>query len=185
MADPELRKLLEYARPVREFSQAIQTSFRLIEMAISAESSLENLKARAAAATKEVETLEARRGTLAQAVAAERESLLVPIRAETAKLAEETASLRKTMDKERTAFDEEHGRRTSVLRQLDDQARDRKARLDQEGKEMRETLAAEKRDLLKEISDLKAEAVGAADAVARLRSEYRAVQEAAARLVGR
>ena len=37
MPDPTLRQLLEFSRPIQEFSQAIQTSLRLIQAAVAAE----------------------------------------------------------------------------------------------------------------------------------------------------
>jgi len=185
MADPELRKLLEYARPVREFSQAIQTSFRLIEAALSAEGTLSNLQARAEAAASETQTLEARKSTLAEEIAREREELLAPVQAEVAKIQGDAFTFRQKAEAERTSFDEERGRRTSILRHLDEQATDSRRRNVDDLRTMTASAEAEKAKLRGEIEDLKSKVAVATEDLEQIRGEYRAVQGAAAKLAGR
>ena len=185
MAEPELRKLLEYARPVREFSQAIQTSFRLIEAAMAAEASLSNLQARADAAATQTQALEARKAMLADEVSKERDALLSPARASLLKLQEEAATVQKKAEADKAAFDEERGRRTTILRNLDEQATDARRKHADDLRGMTAAAEDEKARLRGEIEELKAKRAVASEDLDTLRKEYRAVQEAAAKLVGR
>ena len=185
MPDPTLRQLLEFSRPVREFSQAIQTAFRLVEAAVTAEGQVENLKARATAATKDVQELEARKSRLADEVAAERERLLVPTRQELVKVEGDLQSLRQVAAADKQAFDDERGRRTSILRTLEEQAttaqRDHGERL----RGFQNDVESEKARLRGEIEELKARAGIAREDLERTRTEYNQVLEAASKLVRR
>ena len=185
MPDPSLRQLLEYARPVREFSQAIQTAFRLIEAAQAAEAGLENATARTAAATKEAQVLEVRKGKLAEEIAAEREALLKPVRGEVARLGSEGAKLRAAMQADQAAFDEERGRRASILRALDEQGKDARKRNAEEAQALRAATEEERGRLQAEISELRAKAALAGEDLTKIRAEYQQLQDAGARLFGR
>lgn len=185
MPDPELRKLLEYARPVREFSQAIQTSFRLIEAAIQAEGTLANLQARAEAAATQTQALEVRRAALADEVAKEADALLAPARSALTKLEADTKTFTDKALAERAAFDEERGRRTSILRTLDEQATDARKKNVEDLRKMADATEAEKARLRGEIEELKAKAALAKEELEQVQADFRAVQVAAARLAGR
>lgn len=183
MADPELRKLLEYARPVREFSQAIQTSFRLIEAAVMVEGTLANLQARADAATAQTLALEARKATLAEEIATEAAALLAPAKAALAKLEADTKAFGDKATSDRAAFDEERGRRTTILRNLDEQATDARRKNADDLRVMAGAVEAEKARLRGEIEELKAKRGLAAQDLEKIRGQYRDVQEAAAKLL--
>jgi len=185
MPDPTLRQLLELSRPVQEFSQAIQTSFRLIQAAVGAEGQIENLKARAASAQKECEALEARKATLADEVARERESLLTPARDALTKLEGDGVTLRKTQAADQATFDGERGRRTSILRDLDDRAKQAERDHQNRIRTHRDEVETEKARLRGEIEELRAMAAIAREDLERTRTEYTQVLEAASRLVRR
>mgnify|MGYP001597583201 CR=1 FL=1 len=185
MPDPTLRQLLELARPVRDLSQAIQTAFRLIEVAQAAEAGLETAKARMEAATKEAQALEARKAKLADEIAAERESLLKPVRETVVRLEAEGATLRAAMQADKTAFDEERGRRTTILRTLDEQGKDARKRNAEETQALRATTEEERGRLQAEISELRAKTALASEDLAKIRAEYQQLQDAGARLFGR
>ena len=185
MPDPTLRQLLELARPVRDLSQAIQTAFRLIEVAQAAEAGLETAKARMEAATKEAHALEARKATLAEEIAAEREALLKPVRETVARLEAEGTTLRAAMQADKIAFDEERGRRTTILRTLDEQGKDARKRNAEETQALQAAIDKERGRLQGELSELRAQAVLAREELAKVKAEYQQLQEAGAKIFGR
>ena len=184
MADPELRKLLEYARPVREFSQAIQTSFRLIEAALAAEGTLASAKTRAETALQEAQALEARKTTLVEEVAKERESLRVPLVAEKKKLEDALTALRERIQGEQSAFDDERSRRTAILRGLDEKTKEAERAHGERLVTLKKEADQAKGTAQNEIDRLKAQADEERSKLTQLRIEYQAVQNDAAKLAG-
>lgn len=185
MPDPVLRDLLERGRPVRDFAQALQTSFRLIELAISAEATLENAIVRAHNATQEAQVLEEQKNRLAEDLAGQREALLIPVRQEVTRLEGEAAAVRKRVEDEKRALDEERGRRTSILRILDEQITDARRTTEHQLLAVRATTKTEEDKLKGDLARLGAQIGEAKRELDQLRAEYRGVQEAAAKLAGR
>lgn len=185
MPDPTLRQLLEFSRPIQEFSQAIQTSLRLIQAAVAAEGQVENLKGRAEAAAKELQTLEARRAGVAGEVSREREALLAPVKEELGRLQGDRTTLQRAMAADQAAFDEERGRRTSILKALEEQTqtaqRQHLARLRQQQDESE----AEKAKHRTAIEELMARHALVREELAKTQMEYQAVLDAASKLVRR
>lgn len=185
MPDPTLRQLLEYSRPIHEFSQAIQTSLRLIQAAVAAEGQVENLKARAEAALKDVSALEGQKARLADDVQATRDALLAPVQQELRRLEGEASAARAAMGKERTAFDEERGRRTAILRALDEQVAEARKRLNEHQVSVKAKIADADRHGTEVIAGIQARIEETTRALDRLQADYRAVQQAAAKLAAR
>ena len=185
MPDPSLRQLLEYARPVRDFAQALQTSLRLIEASLSAEATLGQATARADAASKEAQRLEQSAAKMAEDVAAQRELMLEPVRQDLLRLEGQRDALGRDIEASRRAFDEERGRRTAILRGIDEQAEEAKRRQQEQSVALRQGAKADEDRLKSDLAMIRAQVEEAQRELARLRAEYQAVQHAAAKLAGR
>ena len=185
MADPTLRQLLEYARPVREFAQTLQTALRLVEASVEAEAALASATARSQAALQRTIELETKAGQVEADVAAQREMLLTPIREEAATLEVEHRKVRDEIQRERALLDEERGRRTSILRALDEQVTSAKQRADEATLAIRRSSKAEQDRLGDDLERLRIQIEETKANLERARADYRGIQQAAAKLAGR
>lgn len=185
MADPTLRQMLEYARPIREFAQILQTALRLVEAAVEAEAALANATARSQEALKRAQEFEMKAGQVEADVAAQREVLLAPVHAEAATLAIEHRKIRDEIQRERAVLDEERGRRTSILRALDEQVEAAKRRGEESMLAIRRSSKAEQDRLGDEMERLRIQVEEMKVNVERARADYRGIQQAAAKLAGR
>ena len=140
---------------------------------------------RAEAAQREALALEERRATIQADVETERERLLAPARAELAHLSEQAQASAAQMAADRKAFEEELGRRTNIVRTIEEQTQTaRRAHVERLG-QIRDEGEREKASLRRDIETLRAERGLAEQDVERVRAEYRAITEAAAKLAGR
>jgi hypothetical protein len=188
MPDPTLRQLLEQARPVRDLFQALQAlaaASKVVEDAQSVEGTMRGLRGQLEGLHGELRQLATRRAGLEAEVTAERDSLLRVVHAERDRVVAETNKIRATAEADQRAFDEERGRRTSILRALDEQATDAKKRNAEEVQALRVATDAERGRLHVEISEVRAKAALVTEDLAQLRAEYQSLQEAGARLFGR
>lgn len=185
MADPTLRQLLDYAKPVRDFAQTLQTALRMIEAAVEAEGALANGNARAQAALQKAQELEMKASQLEADVALQREVLLVPVRQELARLEGEGQALKERMDRERFQLDEERGRRASILQALEEQVYTAKKRTEEQVIGLKQAAKAEEERLRENLQRLRNEVDELKGAAERARADYRNIQQAAAKLAGR
>ena len=185
MPDPNLRQLLEYARPVRDFAQALQTSLRLIEASLAAEATLGQATARADAAAQEAQRLEQSAVKMAEDVAAERELMLKPVRQDLVRLEGQREALGRDIETSRRAFDEERGRRTAILRGINEQSEEAKRRQQEQSVALRQGAKAEEDRLKSDLGLVRGQIEEAQRELVRIRAEYQAVQHAAAKLAGR
>ena len=185
MPDPTLRQLLEFSRPIQEFSQAIQGSLRLIQAAVAAEAGLENAKARTDAALKEAQTLETRKAALADDLQSTREAMLLPAKQELKRLEGEAVALRARIAQEKLSLDEERGRRTAILRSLDEQVDEAKKRANEHQVALKAQLAEADQRAKEALAAIQIRSEEATRDLERLKADYRAVQQAAAKLAGR
>ena len=185
MPDPNLRQLLEYARPVRDFAQTLQTALRLVEASVEAEAALASATARSQAALQRAQELEMKASQVEADVAAQREILLAPAREEAAKLDVERRKVRDEILRERALLDEERGRRTSILRALDEQVESAKRRAEESMLALRRSTKTEQDRLGDELERLRIQIEEQKVGLERIRADYRGIQQAAAKLVGR
>ena len=185
MPDPTFRQLVEGARPVRDLQRALEAAFGLIHGAMAAEAAVEAATRRHAEVAQAVEALEGRQRGLEAEIEAERIRLVTPVVAERQRLEAEVLKLRDTLEADQGAFDAERGRRASILQEIAERTqtaerghRDRVATL-------RANQEAEAQRLRQAVDDLKGQALIAQTELDGLRAEYRGVQDAAAKLVGR
>ena len=182
MPEPTLKDVLDRSRQLEEFAKSIQLGFVLLREASATQGALEGMKSRIAAAQREAESLEARNAGLADEVAKARERLLWPARDALAKIDADGAALRAAQAADTAAFDEERGRRTSILRDFDDRAkqseRDHRARLARD----RDEAERDKSRLRGEIEEIRALLGIAKEDLDRTRAEYNQVLDAASRL---
>ena len=157
MPDPTLRQLLEYAKPIRDFAQTLQTALRLIEAAVEAEGALANGNARAQAALQKAQELEMKAAQMEGDIAAQRETLLIPARQELARLEGESQAVKERVARERSDLDEERGRRTSILRNLDDQVYTAKKRSEEQMIALKQGAKAEEERLREDLQRLRNE----------------------------
>ena len=185
MPDPTLRQLVESSRPVRDLAKALQAAFQIADAALAAEAGAARAETLRREAEAALQALEATRAALGEALAAEREGLLAPARAERARVGAETTTIRERAEAEKQAFDAERGRRTSILKALEEQADSARRANREEVAQLRDAAQAESVRLQVEIERLKSQAALAREEVDGLRADYRGVQEAAAKLLGR
>ena len=185
MADPSLRQLLEYARPVRDFAQTLQTALRLVEAAVEAEAALANATARSQEALRRAQEAEIKAAQNEADVVAQREILLAPVRQELVRLGAEATAVKERIDREKTAFDEERGRRTSIMRALEEQVAEARKRNEEHLIALKHTAKTEEDQLNDDLKRLRIQIEETKRDLEGLRAEYRAVQQAAAKLAGR
>lgn len=183
MPEPTLKDVLDRSRQLEEFAKSIQLGFVLLREASATQGTLEGMKSRIAAAQREAESLETQNAGLAGSIATERDRLLDPVRKAVTTIEAEGMALRKAQAADLAAFDQERGRRASILRDLDERAaqaaRDHQVRLRQD----RDEAEAEKATLRGAIEEVRARLAIATEDLDRIRTEYTQVLEAASRLV--
>lgn len=185
MPEPNLKQLLEYARPVRDFAQTLQTALRLVEAAIAAEAGLANATARSQEALQRAQQLEMKAAQSEADVATQRELLLIPVRQEVARVEAEGKAVKERIEREKTAFDEERGRRTSIMRTLEEQVTEARKRNEEHLIALKHAAKAEEDRLNDDLKRLRIQIEETKRDLEGLRAEYRAVQQAAAKLAGR
>ena len=185
MPDPTLRQLLEYAKPIRDFAQTLQTALRLIEAAVEAEGALANGNARAHAALQRAQELEMKAAQVEGDIAAQRETLLIPARQELARLEGESQGVKERVAREKFELDEERGRRASILRNLEDQVYTAKKRSEEQMIALKQAAKADDERLREDLQRLRNEVDEAKVAAAQARADYRNIPQAAAKLAGR
>lgn len=178
--------------PLRRWLEAIAALREALEEADQADAFLAESKAaiedaakRSDVAKRQAADLEGRRDRLAQQVEGERQQLLAPAVKERDGVLAELAKIKVHIAQDKQAMDEERGRRLSTLRQWGDQERDARIQHEQVLAALRIEADLERGRLVAETDHLKATADEARKDVARAKTEYRAVQDAAAKLAGR
>lgn len=179
------RALLEGARPVRDLQRALQAAFALIDGAVAAEAAVETAQRRHAEVTQALEALEGRRRGLGAEIEGERARLVAPVVAERQRLEADVLKLRDTLEADQGAFDAERGRRASILQEIAERTQTAERAHRERVATLRADQEAEAQRLRQVLEDLKGQALLAQTELDALRAEYRGVQDAAAKLVGR
>ena len=186
MTEPvNFRALVEGARPVREFQRTLEAAFALIHGAMAAEAAVEAATRRHAELGQALEILEERRRTLGAETEEERVRLMAPVVAERQRLEAEVLKLRDTLEADQGAFDAERGRRASILQEIAERTQTAERAHRERVAALRTDQEAEAQRLRQALEDLKAQALLAQTELDAFRAEYRGVQDAAAKLVGR
>lgn len=185
MPNPSIRDLADAVKPMRAFVQTLQAAIHVVEGALDVEARTARLYAEVAEAERVLKSLEERRGMLDREIGAERDKRLSAAQSEWTRVKEEAERARVAMAADQRTFDDERGRRASILQGLEEKAKSAERQHAERLARMREEAIEAQNRIRAETETLIAQRALAQQELDTLRSELRAVQEAAARLAGR
>ena len=181
----KLEPLKRWLEAIAALREALEEADRAESFLAESKAAIEDAAKRAEGATRQATELEGRRDRLAADVEADRQRLLAPTLKERERLVAESDKITAQTVTDKQAMEEERGRRTSILRALGEDEQQAKRQHDLALQAMRDEAEVERRTLHAGIERLRAETALAQEDRDRARGEYRAVQDAAAKLAGR